>query len=114
MVIALVETGKGIENVDAIAAVDGIDVVWLGHYDLTNFMGIPGQFDNPKFHAAVDNLVSACKKHNKTPGFLAGNEKWAHDFRAKGFRIIAYGVDTLLMQGALADGIKLLQGTVKD
>ena len=42
MVIALVETAKGIENVDAIAAVDGVDVVWLGHYDLTNFIGIPG------------------------------------------------------------------------
>ncbi len=36
----------------------------------------------------------------------------ARDFRAKGFRMIAYGVDTLLMQGALAHGIKLLQGTV--
>ena len=54
----------------------------------------------------------ACKKHGKTPGFLAGDEKWARDFRAKGFRMIAYGVDTLLMQRALADGIKLLQGTV--
>ena len=112
MVIALVETAKGIENVDAIAAVDGVDVVWLGHYDLTNFIGIPGEFDNPKFHAAVDSLVMACKKHGKTPGFLAGNEQWARDFRAKGFRMIAYGVDTLLMQGALAHGIKLLQGTV--
>ena len=105
MVIALVETAKGIENVDAIAAVDDVDVVWLGHY-------IPGEFDNPKFHAAVDSLVMACKKHGKTPGFLAGNEQWARDFRAKGFRMIAYGVDTLLMQGALAHGIKLLQGTV--
>jgi 2-keto-3-deoxy-L-rhamnonate aldolase RhmA len=113
MVIVLVETAKGIENVDAIAAVDGIDVVCLGHYDLTNFLGIPGQFDNPKFHAAVDNLVIAWKKHSKTPGFLAGDAKWARDFRAKGFRMMAYGVDTLLMQGALADGIKLLQGTVE-
>src|SRR4029079_10104615 len=57
MVIALVETAVGIENVDAIAAVDGIDVVWLGHFDLTNFMGIPGQFDHPELHAAVDTLV---------------------------------------------------------
>jgi 2-keto-3-deoxy-L-rhamnonate aldolase RhmA len=112
MVIALVETAKGIENVDAIAAVHGVDVVWLGHYDLTNFIGIPGEFDNPKFHAAVDSLVKACKNHGKTPGFLAGNEQWARDFRAKGFRRIAYGVDTLLMQGALAHGIKLLQGAV--
>ena len=51
---------------------------------------------------------------HKTPGFLAGNEQWARDFRAKGFRMIAYGVDTLLMQGALAHGIKLLQETVKN
>jgi len=114
MVIALVETAVGIENVDAIAAVDGIDVVWLGHFDLTNFMGIPGQFDHPELHAAVDTLVEACRKHGKTPGFLAGDEKWARDFRAKGFRMIAYGVDTLLMQTTLADGIKLLHGTVKD
>jgi 2-keto-3-deoxy-L-rhamnonate aldolase RhmA len=110
-VIALVETAKGIENVNAIAAVDGIDVVWLGHFDLTNFLGIPAQFDNPLFHSAVDRLVEACSKHGKTPGFLAGDEKWARDFRAKGFRMVAYGVDTLLMQGALAEGIRLLQGT---
>jgi 2-dehydro-3-deoxyglucarate aldolase/4-hydroxy-2-oxoheptanedioate aldolase len=112
MVIALVETAKGIANVDAIASVDGVDVVWLGHYDLTNSIGIPGEFDNPKFHAAVDRQVKACGKHRKTAGFLAGNETWARDFRAKGFRMIAYGVDTLLMQGALADGLKLLRGTV--
>jgi len=82
--------------------------------DLTNFMGIPGQFDHPKFHVAVDSLVKACTKHGKTPGFLAGDEKWARDFRTRGFRMIAYGVDTLLMQRALADGIRLLQGTVKE
>ena len=42
MVIVLVETAKGIENVDAIAAVEGVDVVWLGHYDLNEFHGHPG------------------------------------------------------------------------
>jgi 2-keto-3-deoxy-L-rhamnonate aldolase RhmA len=57
-------------------------------------------------------LVKACGKHGKTAGFLAGNETWARDFRARGFRMIAYGVDTLLMQGALADGLKLLRETV--
>ena len=38
-------------------------------------MDIPGQFDNPKFHTAVDSLVEACKNHGKTPGFLAGDAK---------------------------------------
>jgi 2-keto-3-deoxy-L-rhamnonate aldolase RhmA len=112
MVIALVETARGIENVQAIAAVEGVDVVWLGHYDLTNFLGIPGEFDNPKFHEAVDRLVEACQAHGKTPGFLAGNDKWARDFRARGFRMIAYGVDAMLMQTALADGIRILKSTM--
>jgi 2-dehydro-3-deoxyglucarate aldolase/4-hydroxy-2-oxoheptanedioate aldolase len=108
LVIALVETAKGIENVDAIAAVPGIDVVWLGHFDLTNFMGIPAEFENPRYLAAVDKLLAACKRHGKTPGFMASDERWARDYRAKGFRMIAYGVDVLLLQDALRRGITAL------
>ena len=42
LVICMIETRAGLENVEAIAAVDGVDVIWLGHFDLTNFLGIPG------------------------------------------------------------------------
>jgi len=109
MVICLVETARGIENVDAIAAVPGVDVVWLGHFDLTNFLGIPAQFDHPRYLAAVDALLAACRRHGKTPGFMAGDERWARDYRARGFRIIAYGVDVLLLQSALKSGIAALR-----
>src|SRR5678815_3810041 len=47
LVICMIETKKGLENVEAIAAVPGVDVLWLGHFDLTNFLGIPGDFANP-------------------------------------------------------------------
>ena len=47
VVICMIETRAGLENVEAIAAVDGVDVVWLGHFDLTNFLGIPGEFSHP-------------------------------------------------------------------
>ena len=108
LVICLVETVQGIANLDAIAAVEGVDVVWLGHFDLTSSMGIPAQFDHPRFSAAVGALVAACQKHGKTPGFLAGDDTWAKDYRAKGFRMIAYGTDVTLLQGALAQGLKSL------
>ena len=49
LVMCLIETAEGIENVDKIAAVPGVDVLWLGHFDLTNFLGIPAQFDHPKY-----------------------------------------------------------------
>jgi 2-dehydro-3-deoxyglucarate aldolase/4-hydroxy-2-oxoheptanedioate aldolase len=108
-VICQIETAVGAENVDAIAAVPGVDVVWLGHFDLTNFLGIPGEFTHPRYLRAVDDLLAACKRHGKTPGFMAADDAWASDYRAKGFRALAYGIDVLLMQTALAKGLAMLR-----
>ena len=71
--IALVETAKGIDNADEILSVPGVDVGWLGHYDLTNTMGITAEFDRKEFNAAVEKLFGACRKHGKAPGFLAAS-----------------------------------------
>lgn len=109
LVICLVETAVGIENVDAIAAVPGVDVVWLGHFDLTNFLGIPAQFEHPRYLKAVGDLLAACRRHGKAPGFMAADDAWAKDYRAKGFRAIAYSIDVLLMQSALAKGLATLR-----
>jgi 2-keto-3-deoxy-L-rhamnonate aldolase RhmA len=109
LVIALVETAAGVAAVDEIAAVDGIDVIWLGHFDLTNFMGIPGQFENPDYLRAVDTIVQAASRHGKVPGFMAADEVWARNYLAKGFRIIAYGVDHHLLQRALGEGLSRIR-----
>ena len=68
MVIAQIETDEGLRNVEAIAAVPGIDALWIGHFDLTNFMGIPGQFQHPAYLAAVDRVVAACAAHGQDRG----------------------------------------------
>jgi 2-keto-3-deoxy-L-rhamnonate aldolase RhmA len=113
LAIALVETADGIKNVDAIAAVPGIDVVWLGHYDLTNSMGITGQFDHPQFLAAVGHLVEACRRHGKAPGFLVTDTAAAVTWLGRGFRCLGYGTDISLMQTALASGIAGLREAIK-
>ena len=109
MVIALVETAEGIKNVDEIAAVEGVDVVWLGHFDLTNFMGIPAQFQHPDYLAAVDTLIAAARKHNKAAGVMAADMVWGRDYMAKGFKAIAYGLDLALLQKALGEGLASLR-----
>jgi 2-dehydro-3-deoxyglucarate aldolase/4-hydroxy-2-oxoheptanedioate aldolase len=113
LVICLVETATGIDNVDAIAAVPGVDVVWLGHFDLTNFLGIPAQFSHPRYLESVEALLAACRRHGKTAGFMAADDTWAADYQAKGFRMIAYGVDVLLLQGALAAGLAKLAAAAR-
>jgi 2-keto-3-deoxy-L-rhamnonate aldolase RhmA len=109
LVVALIETTAGIAEAEAIMAVAGIDIGWLGHFDLTNSMGIPGQFDHPDFLAAVDRLVAACRTHGKPAGVLAGSVETAEAWRARGFRVFAYGTDISLLQQSLRDGLARLR-----
>ena len=109
MVIPQIETREGLANVEAIAAVPGVDALWVGHFDLTNFMGIPGQFEHPDYLAAIGRIVAACERHGRTAAFLATDDDWARAYAARGFRLMAYGVDQLMLQRALRDGIAVLR-----
>jgi 2-keto-3-deoxy-L-rhamnonate aldolase RhmA len=105
LVICLIETEQGIKNVDRIAAVAGVDVLWIGHFDLTNFLGIPAQFDHPKYVNAVRKLVAAAQKHGKVLGIMTADEAWSRQYWALGFRLFAVGVDAHLIQGAIRTGL---------
>ena len=92
-VIIQVETVKGFENLEAIASVPGVDVLWVGHYDLTVSMGIPAQFDHPRLLQAMDDVVDACRRHGLAPGFLPTTPENAAHWVSKGFRMISLGSD---------------------
>jgi 2-dehydro-3-deoxyglucarate aldolase/4-hydroxy-2-oxoheptanedioate aldolase len=109
LLIALIETRDGIENVEAIAAVEGIDVLWVGHFDLTNSLGIPGQFTHPDYLGAVDRLLAACQRHGKTPGFMVSSAEDGHAQLARGFRCLAYWGDLWIYQQGLRQGIEALR-----
>ena len=79
----------------------GVDVLWIGHFDLTNSWGSRAQFDHPDYLAAVDRIVAAARRHGKPAGFLALDDDWARRYHAKGFRVMAYGLDSQLLQSAL-------------
>jgi 2-keto-3-deoxy-L-rhamnonate aldolase RhmA len=93
IVILLLETAKAFENLEEILSVPGIDVAWMGHYDLTVSMGIPAQFEHPKFLAAMDALVDCCRRNHIAPGFLPASPEAAVHWIDKGFRCISLGSD---------------------
>jgi len=109
LVMCLIETAEGIENVEKIAAVPGVDVLWLGHFDLTNFLGIPAQFDHPKYIKAIDKLTAAANKHGKVLACATSDDQWSRDYWDKGFRLFAMGIDSMLLQGALKQGMAMLE-----
>jgi 2-keto-3-deoxy-L-rhamnonate aldolase RhmA len=109
LLIALVETAQGIENVEKIAAVDGIDVLWIGHFDLTNSMGIPAQFGHPDFLRAVDRVLAAATRNNKAVGMMVADVEDGKAKLTQGFRAIAYSGDLWIYQTALRQGLNALR-----
>jgi len=101
LVIAMIETRKGLENVEAIAAVPGVDALWLGHFDLTNFLGIPGDFSHPQYREAVKRIVAAAERHGKAAGYMAADEALGREYLGHGFRLIATGTDQGMLQNAI-------------
>ena len=57
-----IETASGVEHVEKIAAVPGVDCLWVGHFDLSASLGIPGQFEHPEFLSAIDRVAAACAR----------------------------------------------------
>ena len=108
LLIAQIETRTGLENVEEIAAVDGIDVLWIGQTDLTSSLGIPFQFDHPDYHSAIDRVVKACEDNGKTAGFMPLRMTEAEDMLSRGFRILAYSGDIWIYQQALTKSLRQL------
>jgi 2-dehydro-3-deoxyglucarate aldolase/4-hydroxy-2-oxoheptanedioate aldolase len=109
LLIAQIETARGLEHAEEIAAVEGIDVLWIGHFDLTNFLGIPGQFSHPKFNEAIDRVSAACRKHEKAGGFMVTSPDEARLRLEQGFRCLAYGGDLWMYQQTLSSGLQAVQ-----
>jgi len=68
LLMAMIETPEAVDNADAIAAVDGIDVLHIGASDLSTEMGIPGQYTHERMRAAFESVAKAAKDHGKAMG----------------------------------------------
>lgn len=106
LTIAQIETPAGLTNVDAIAAVEGLDVIWFGQFDLSSFMGKPGRFDDEAFKEAVRTIAAAAANHGKQLGALAMDAADARRWFEAGCSCIALGGDLWVYQRALAAGLE--------
>jgi 2-dehydro-3-deoxyglucarate aldolase/4-hydroxy-2-oxoheptanedioate aldolase len=110
LVILQIETAAGVENVESIAAVPGVDVLWIGQYDLNNFLGIPGEFDHPKYRECERKVLDAIARHRVVAGFLAMNTEHGRRLLEQNFRMLAYRGDIWMYQESLKAGLDSLRG----
>src|SRR5689334_6702765 len=110
LIVVMLETPAAIDNAEAIAATDGIDVLLVGTNDLCIELGIPGELGHPKVADAYAAMVAACRKHGKWPG-MGGvyDEPLMRRYVDIGCRFLMAGADLAFMMGAGAKRTEFLR-----
>jgi 2-keto-3-deoxy-L-rhamnonate aldolase RhmA len=103
------ETRRAIDNAEAIAAVEGVDCVFAGPFDLSIDLGIPGQTDNPEEVAAIETMVTACLRRGKAAGTLMFDPGTLGAWIDKGIRFAAYSSDVNMLADAAVNALAELK-----
>jgi 2-keto-3-deoxy-L-rhamnonate aldolase RhmA len=100
LVVVQVETEEGMTNTEAIAAVEGVDVVFLGPTDLSVVLGFPGQSNHPKVREVIESLAKRIVAAGKIPGTIARNVDDFDHWRPRGIQYFLASATTFLGQVA--------------
>jgi 4-hydroxy-2-oxoheptanedioate aldolase len=103
MLVLQVEGKKGVEAIDEIIALKGFDVLFIGPYDLSQSLGIPGEVDHPAIFDLCKGLVKKVLQANLKLGVFVDNISQAERYRKIGFEYIAYSVDVSIFREGIMD-----------
>jgi 4-hydroxy-2-oxoheptanedioate aldolase len=109
LVILQVEGAKGLENLDEIMAVDGLDILFIGPYDLSQSLGVPGDVANPIVVEAIKDISSRAKKAGVVTGVFADVPEAALRWRAAGIQYLSYSVDVGIYTEACRSILKAIK-----
>jgi len=93
LVAIQIETAGALEHADEIAAIDGVDLLFIGPADLSQALGVLGKPNDPKMWAAVERVAAACRRHGKHWGTVPFDPAWADRCAEKGCRMLTFGND---------------------
>ncbi|MEX0885228.1 MAG: aldolase/citrate lyase family protein [Phycisphaeraceae bacterium] len=103
LTIVQIETSEAVDNVAAIAGVEGVDVIFVGPLDLTTSMGIQGQYDHERFTAALDHVADAARSAGKAAGILLPSQAMLKPTLARGYSFVALGSDGGMVASGMRD-----------
>jgi 2-dehydro-3-deoxyglucarate aldolase/4-hydroxy-2-oxoheptanedioate aldolase len=96
-----IETLSAVECADEIAAIDGVDLLFIGPSDLSQALGVTGDFMHPKCQEAIDKVAAACRKYNKPWGAVTPNPEHCEMLHSKGCRMLSVTNDSRIVQAGL-------------
>lgn len=109
-VIVMIESREGVANIDAILAVDGVDGVFIGPYDLSGSYGVPGQTGHDLVRAGCRRVCDACRTAGKAAGLhvVIPTAEAIGKAQADGYTFLVLGVDIVFLRGGAADALTVM------
>ena len=107
LAVVQVESVTALENLDEIAALDGVDALFIGPADLSAALGVAGQLEHPVFQDALDKVVAAATRNDIAAGIFVGDPTQVPTYRNRGFRFLSVGSDSSLLRGAALEALHL-------
>lgn len=109
-----IESAAALENVDAIAATPGVDILFVGPNDLSASLGVFRQFDHPAYVDAVNRVLRACQHHGVCAGYLASGPEEALKRVDQGFGFVGAGSDARLLGAAMAQCYQVIRSGLRE
>ncbi len=108
--IVQIESVGALREADEIAAIDGVDVLFVGPADLTHSLGVPGRFDDETYLAALRTVVDACAAHGKAAGILVYDLGVVPGLLELGYRFVGIGADGALVASGARAALAAVRG----
>jgi 2-dehydro-3-deoxyglucarate aldolase len=104
LLVAMIEHAAAVDDLAAILAVEGLDAILVGPYDLSASMGMTGAFDRPEFMAVIERILAGCKAHGVPCGMhvVMPDAAMLQMRIDQGYRFIAYSIDAVFLNSAAA------------
>ena len=107
------ESPEAIENLEAIAATPGIDSIFVGPFDLSVSLGIPGQITHPEEVEAITKVIEVCRQNNIIPGIHMSDAGTLKEWIEKGMRFVSFSSDVDLLAKAGQENLVRLREGIK-
>ena len=111
--VVQIESAVAVGNAEAIAALDGVDVLFVGPRDLSHDLGVPGDVAAPAFTEAIDQVKAACQRHGKACGLLVNDGAAAAARLEQGWSFVGIGSDSTLLSAAVTAEFGRARAAVK-
>ncbi len=114
IIIIQVETASGMENLESIISVPGVDVVMVGPADLSISLGIPGEFEHPRVLAAIDRIVALAATYGYAVGYHHDDPSLAKRAAERGCTVVSVGNDVLFLENGARSALATINSPCSD